>query len=215
MGENFETVKTGKSQEESTQAEIDALKEKNSQAKERTVNLSTIMYLAIYMLIFFSALCIQERQCDSIRSYLVFCVLILLCITTWAIYTDTDWILMVWGLRTTLIAIANFLIAKYKRVTLPQHWLSLPIILIVGVSAVVAELFLTVKSSSELAQWNSCAFGIFEISLLLISATTLANEKNPQFSMMSKLINMHVLMLPQPVWLLIRPIPIPFRLQLL
>ena len=58
MGENFETVKTGKGQEESTQEEIDALKEKNSQAKERTVNLSTIMYLAIYMLVFFSALCI-------------------------------------------------------------------------------------------------------------------------------------------------------------
>ena len=134
----------------------------------------------------------------------------ILCITTWAIYTDLEWIIMVWGLRNTLIALANFLIAKYKRTTLPQHWLSLPITFILGALAVVGELLLTV-STSELTQWNSFAFGIFEIGMLLVSSLTFANEKSPKFCLMSKLINMHVLMLPHPVWLLIKPLPVPFR----
>ena len=102
----------------------------------------------------------------------------LLCISAWAIYTEIDWIIMVWGVRTFLIALANFLIAKCKRVTMPQQWLILPITLIVGVPAVAVHLLLTVNST-ELAQWNSFAFGIFEMTMLLIAAVHLVNEKNP------------------------------------
>ena len=130
------------------------------------------------MILLFSSLCTYERKKDSTRLYILLGILMLLCISAWAIYTEIDWIIMVWGVRTFLIALANFLIAKCKRVKMPQQWLILPITLIVGVPAVAVQLLLTVNST-ELAQWNSFAFGIFEMTMLLIAAVHLVNEKNP------------------------------------
>lgn len=99
---------------------------------------------------------------------------------------------------------------------MPFHYLGMPITVILASGAIAVELLLLIDGAppSQLMHWNYFAFGIFELVTLTLTSLIFMNDKvNPEFCSMTKLIHIHYLVLPHPVWLLIKPMSTPFFAQ--
>ena len=53
--------------------------------------------------------------------------------------------------------------------------------------------------------WNSIAFAIFQVMTLTLTGFILAREKSANIFFTGKMLEMQILFLPQPAWLLLKP----------
>lgn len=60
--------------------------ERRAEAKVRQVNLAAHFYLFLYVMVFFAAIYIHQRHLTCVKSYISYSLLLLFCVTTWAIY---------------------------------------------------------------------------------------------------------------------------------
>ena len=141
------------------------------------------------------------------KVYLAYFFLMTLCTATWAVYTDSIYIFLIWGARNSLICTTDLLINLFKGNNRSQLWFSIPVTTVLATVATGSELWVYTGELEKLLQWDCIAYAMFTVPILVLTAFVFVKETNLKFNMMTKLVENHVLMMPTPVWLILKPPP--------
>lgn len=107
-----------------------------------------------------------------------------------------------------LITISHFIVCQCKR---PEQShakiVAAPIILFTVVGAVSDILLTHWFAFEDLLLWDSIAYVIFTVPIVCLQIFLFRNKEKHMFNYVAKICELHMLNLPMPVWLLMKPPP--------